>query len=145
MSFAQSLREQESLRCMCLLRLEIETALIHSQSLTLVGETGSPHLVSIPVTVLGFLKQMAESPLAEHRSVRLIGNECSKQNNNTSSEDFVSSGKCGVFWYLSLFHHTLPNTLVHSQELKTKQNARGEKVPCGIQGRNFSKKSSCLK
>lgn len=58
MSFAQSLREQKLLRCMCLLRLEIETALIHSQSLTLVGETGSPHLASIPVSVLVFIRQM---------------------------------------------------------------------------------------
>lgn len=40
---------------------------------------------------------------------------------HTSSEDFVSSGRCGVFWYLSLSHHTLPNT---GTQLRSKNKAK---------------------
>ena len=44
------------------------------------------------------------------------------------------------FGYFSLFRYILYKMVVQSLEVKTKQNVRDQKFPCGIQGRHFSKK-----
>lgn len=123
--------------CVSFETLNTNGADTHSQILTLLSDAGYPHLVSIPGTVLLFLRQMARSPFTVRRSVRQIGNECSKHNKTHLIRRLHEQWRGGVFWNVSLFHHILYNTVVHRWELKL--NVREQKGTLWNPGQKFLK------